>query len=130
MTTRIIATLFVSTILLVGTPLVWLVLSSIFLRGSCPKCGWDQIRSSMPHSVFDRILRVFSIRAFRCRVCRVRFYRFRLKSSIAGRAESKTPTTQPQQPPEVAVDPSTFQTHSQWQRCESTIVSLSRPGGE
>ena len=43
----------------------------------CPHCGWHNTRLSHSKSALDKILRSFSIRAFRCRSCGNRFRAFR-----------------------------------------------------
>jgi len=40
---------------------------------ACPRCGWHNTRPSHIHTMVDKILRTFSIRAFRCRSCGNRF---------------------------------------------------------
>jgi GMP synthase-like glutamine amidotransferase len=40
---------------------------------TCPQCGWHNTRLSHTRSWLDPILRVFSLRAFRCRTCGNRF---------------------------------------------------------
>lgn len=150
MNAQITVVALLTSILLFGIPLTWFILSSIFLKGSCPKCGWGQIRPSMPHSSLDWLLRLFSIGAFRCRVCRTRFYRFRLRHANVAPIESNEaiarivakpamnrprPIAETPQRTKVqfekpvlqtasAGEPSTFQNHSQWQRSESTISPM------
>lgn len=143
MTTELTVALVVTGILFLGIPLFWFVLSSIFLRGSCPRCGWGQIRPSMPHSAIDWLLRFFLIGAFRCRVCRSRFYRFRIRTSTlalvgseeaTSRIASKPLMNRPRQIAKKhnpilsartasAAEPSTFQANSQWQRSDSTAFT-------
>ena len=38
-------------------------------RPTCPRCGWHNTRLSHTKTVVDKVLRVFSVRAFRCRTC-------------------------------------------------------------
>ena len=40
----------------------------------CPKCGSTDIRVSQSHKTLDDLLRSFSLKPFRCRSCRKRFY--------------------------------------------------------
>jgi hypothetical protein len=42
-------------------------------RPTCPRCGWHNTRLSHTKSLFDPLLRPFSVRAFRCRSCGNRF---------------------------------------------------------
>lgn len=43
-------------------------------RPTCPQCGWHNTRLSHTKTPFlDSLLRVFSLRAFRCRTCGNRF---------------------------------------------------------
>jgi CheY-like chemotaxis protein len=41
----------------------------------CPKCGWKHVRPSPRRGIFDGLMRVFYLAPFRCRKCRLRFYR-------------------------------------------------------
>ena len=41
----------------------------------CPSCGWTDVRRSMPHSFFDRLVRLIGLVPYRCRSCGERFYR-------------------------------------------------------
>ena len=43
-------------------------------RPSCPSCGWHNTRLSLTRTFVDSILRMFSVRAYRCRSCRRRFW--------------------------------------------------------
>ena len=40
---------------------------------ACPQCGWRNTRLSHTRTLFDGLLRAFSLRAFRCRSCGNRF---------------------------------------------------------
>ena len=40
----------------------------------CPKCGSTDIRMSQTHRTLDFLLKSFSLRPYRCRSCRKRFY--------------------------------------------------------
>ena len=40
---------------------------------NCPRCGWHNTRLSHTRSMLDSILRMFALRAFRCRSCGNRF---------------------------------------------------------
>ena len=40
----------------------------------CPKCGSTDIRASQSHRTMDFLLSSFSLRPYRCRSCRKRFY--------------------------------------------------------
>ena len=40
----------------------------------CPKCGSTDIRASQTHRTLDHLLKGFSLRPWRCRSCRKRFY--------------------------------------------------------
>lgn len=40
---------------------------------TCPACGWHNTRASHTKSWLDSVLRMFSLRAFRCRTCGNRF---------------------------------------------------------
>ena len=42
-------------------------------RPTCPHCGWHNTRLSHTRNALDSILRVLSLRAFRCRTCGNRF---------------------------------------------------------
>ena len=42
-------------------------------RPRCPHCGWHNTRLSYTRTALDKILRAFSLRAFRCRTCGNRF---------------------------------------------------------
>jgi CheY-like chemotaxis protein len=44
-------------------------------RLTCPKCGWNNVRSSPRRGISDGLLRIFLFAPFRCRKCRLRFYR-------------------------------------------------------
>ena len=46
-------------------------------RPNCPRCGWHNTRLSHTRSMLDSILRMFALRAFRCRSCGNRFRAFR-----------------------------------------------------
>jgi hypothetical protein len=39
----------------------------------CPRCGWHNTRLSHTANTLDRLLRTFSLRAYRCRSCGNRF---------------------------------------------------------
>ncbi len=39
----------------------------------CPICGWHKTRPSSTKTLLDALLSRFSLRSFRCRVCRKRF---------------------------------------------------------
>src|SRR5690348_11478298 len=43
----------------------------------CPKCGWRDVRRSMPQGVIDAVVRVLGLVPYRCRTCGARFYRGR-----------------------------------------------------
>jgi transposase-like protein len=40
---------------------------------TCPQCGWHNTRLSHTRNALDSILRLLSLRAFRCRACGNRF---------------------------------------------------------
>jgi uncharacterized protein with PIN domain len=40
----------------------------------CPKCGSRDIRGSQSERVLDSLLKSFSLKPYRCRSCRKRFY--------------------------------------------------------
>jgi hypothetical protein len=42
---------------------------------TCPRCGSDDLRRSGKRTLFDRVLRLFALKPYRCRACRVRFHR-------------------------------------------------------
>ena len=42
-------------------------------RPSCPRCGWHNTRPSHTRSILDPVLRMFSLRPYRCRSCGNRF---------------------------------------------------------
>ena len=42
----------------------------------CPRCGSDDVRQSVRHSVVDRMMAVVRLAPYRCRACRNRFFRF------------------------------------------------------
>ena len=42
-------------------------------RPLCPRCGWHNTRLSHTRNMLDSILRMFALRAFRCRSCGNRF---------------------------------------------------------
>lgn len=44
-------------------------------RLTCPKCGWSNVRPSIRTSFLDRALVLALLAPFRCRKCRLRFYR-------------------------------------------------------
>jgi len=44
-------------------------------RMSCPKCGSTDVRRSKVEGVVGALARMFGRWPFRCRSCRVRFYR-------------------------------------------------------
>ncbi|MFN7997082.1 MAG: hypothetical protein U0Q18_25940 [Bryobacteraceae bacterium] len=44
---------------------------------ACPKCGWRDVRRSMPQGVLDTVIRVAGLVPYRCRTCGARFYRGR-----------------------------------------------------
>jgi DNA-directed RNA polymerase subunit RPC12/RpoP len=41
----------------------------------CPNCGWLDVRRSVPHSIFDRLVGLIGLVPYRCRSCGKRFYR-------------------------------------------------------
>jgi hypothetical protein len=41
----------------------------------CPNCGSTDIRGSQTHHMLDFLLKSFSLKPYRCRSCRKRFYR-------------------------------------------------------
>jgi hypothetical protein len=45
----------------------------------CPSCGWQNVRLSHSRGALDSALVFFSIHAFRCRSCGLRFHRFHRK---------------------------------------------------
>ena len=46
----------------------------------CPQCGWHNTRLSHTRTLLDRMVKVFSVKPFRCRSCGNRFRaRFRSK---------------------------------------------------
>ena len=51
-------------------------------RPICPRCGWHNTRLSHTRSMVDSVLRVFSLRAFRCRSCGNRFRAIRHISRV------------------------------------------------
>ena len=42
-------------------------------RTKCPNCGWHNTRPSYSKTFLDAVLRIFSLRPFRCRSCGNRF---------------------------------------------------------
>lgn len=42
-------------------------------KPACPKCGWRNTRPSYTKNLLDNVLRLFEIRAYRCRSCGTRF---------------------------------------------------------
>jgi hypothetical protein len=44
---------------------------------SCSKCGWSNVRSSHSAGFWDTLASFVLLQPFRCRKCRLRFYRFR-----------------------------------------------------
>jgi len=44
-----------------------------FEQPVCPRCGWHNTRLSHTSSFVDSILRLFALRAYRCRSCGNRF---------------------------------------------------------
>jgi len=44
---------------------------------ACPRCGWHDTRLSHTSGALDPILRLFRLRAYRCRSCGNRFRAFR-----------------------------------------------------
>jgi hypothetical protein len=42
---------------------------------ACPRCGSNDLRRSGKRTLFDRLLRLFSLKPYRCRACRARFHR-------------------------------------------------------
>src|SRR5580704_11851586 len=44
-------------------------------RLTCPNCGWKHVRPSPRRGFFDGVMRGFYLAPFRCRKCRLRFYR-------------------------------------------------------
>ncbi|MGD1096035.1 MAG: response regulator [Bryobacteraceae bacterium] len=44
-------------------------------RLTCPNCGWKHVRPSPRRGLFDGVMRGFYLAPFRCRKCRLRFYR-------------------------------------------------------
>jgi transposase-like protein len=46
-------------------------------KPTCPRCGWHNTRPSYSKNVLDKALRMFSLRAYRCRSCGNRFRVFR-----------------------------------------------------
>jgi len=44
---------------------------------ACPRCGWRDVRRSMPQGVLDAVVRVLGLVPYRCRTCGARFYRGR-----------------------------------------------------
>jgi DNA-directed RNA polymerase subunit RPC12/RpoP len=47
----------------------------------CPKCGWPDVRRSMPHGLLDRFTRIVGLAPFRCRTCGGRFYRAAMRET-------------------------------------------------
>jgi transposase-like protein len=43
-------------------------------HGVCPKCGGHDVRRSSNKRVADDFMRLFSLKPFRCRSCRRRFF--------------------------------------------------------
>jgi hypothetical protein len=41
----------------------------------CPNCGSVDVRMSQSHRTLDSLLQSFSLRPYRCRSCRKRFYK-------------------------------------------------------
>ena len=50
---------------------------TVFMRSyeHCPKCGWADTRRVKTGSVLARIVKLFGFRQYRCRGCKVSFYR-------------------------------------------------------
>jgi len=48
---------------------------------TCPKCGWSKTRKSVKSGFLDHAMRVFFLTPFRCRTCRLRFFRLQLNSN-------------------------------------------------
>ncbi len=44
---------------------------------SCPKCGWSNVRHSLPDGPVDTLLGLMLLVPYRCRDCRHRFFQFR-----------------------------------------------------
>jgi len=42
----------------------------------CPRCGGQSYRPSSTHQKKDSVLSALGVRAFRCHICRLRFYLF------------------------------------------------------
>jgi hypothetical protein len=47
----------------------------------CPGCGWQNVRMSHSKGILDYALEMFSVFAFRCRSCGMRFYKLHRRSS-------------------------------------------------
>ena len=45
---------------------------------ACPKCHWKCVRRSSRKTRLDLLLALFFLRPFRCRSCRLRYYRLSL----------------------------------------------------
>jgi predicted RNA-binding Zn-ribbon protein involved in translation (DUF1610 family) len=64
-------------LLLIGWMLWRLVERGFYRSATCPRCGAARIRRSEMRQRGDRFLRLFSLRAYRCRVCGFRFHNAR-----------------------------------------------------
>ena len=58
-------------------------------RPFCPKCGSTDIRGSQTHRTLDYLLKTFSLRPYRCRSCRKRFYLRKPAEKIDGEYDGK-----------------------------------------
>jgi hypothetical protein len=46
----------------------------------CPRCGWHNTRLSHTSNMVDSLLRMFAVRAYRCRSCGNRFRAMRRRT--------------------------------------------------
>ena len=46
----------------------------------CPRCGWHNTRLSHTSNMVDSLLRMFAVRAYRCRSCGNRFRTMRRRT--------------------------------------------------
>ena len=80
----------------------WVEAMTVRVTYYCPRCGCQSFRPSATRLRKDGLLRFFGVQAYRCYICRVRFYLFQpaiLRSLVTEPAGATTALKAPQLSP-------------------------------
>lgn len=73
--------------------------ASVTSTKPCPRCGWTDMRPALRSGVLDGVMRCLLMKPYRCRKCRLRFYRsvFRSKPTPPAVNARSMPSSAPHQ---------------------------------